>query len=299
MKVLNFGSLNLDYVYQVEHFVRPGETLSAASQSVNPGGKGLNQSIALARAGAEIYHAGCLGRQGENLGALLRESGVNTEQLLTVDALQGNAVIQVNAAGENCILLYGGSNQCVTEEQVRRTLSRFAPGDWLVLQNEINQLPLIVDTAYELGMKIILNPSPCNEKLAAVDFGKLDWLLVNEVEAEQLSGSRLPEEAWRQLYERYPKLSLLVTLGSGGSAAYTAAETVRQAAFPAAAVDTTAAGDTYTGYFIAGLAEGRPLAECMRRASMAASISVTRAGAAGSIPTKEEVEKRLSAAFTN
>lgn len=293
MKVLNFGSLNLDHVYRVEHFVQPGETLSAVSQSVNPGGKGLNQSIALAGAGAEIYHAGCVGQQGESLGALLRENGINTDHLLTVNAPQGSTVIQVNAAGENCILLYGGSNQCITEEQVRRTLSCFAPGDWLILQNEINLLPLIVDIAYELGMKIVLNPSPYNEKLAAVDFGKLSWLLVNEVEAEQLSGSRLPEEAWRQLHKQYPELFLLVTLGGEGSFAFTASETVQQAAFPAEAVDTTAAGDTYTGYFIAGLAEGRSLAECMLRASMAASISVTRAGAAGSIPMREEVEKRL------
>lgn len=293
MKILNFGSLNLDHVYRVEHFVQPGETLSAVSQSVSPGGKGLNQSVALAKAGAEIYHAGCLGQGGESLGVLLQESGVNTDHLLTVDTLQGSTVIQVNAAGENCIILYGGSNQCVTEEQVRRTLSAFASGDWLVLQNEINHLPLIVDTAFELGMQIVLNPSPCNEKLAAVDFGKLSWLLVNEVEAEQLSGSILPEEAWQQLHRRYPDLSLLVTLGGEGSAAFTASETVRQAAFPAEAVDTTAAGDTYTGYFIAGLVEGRPLAESMLRAGMAASISVTRAGAAGSIPMREEVERRL------
>jgi len=293
MKVLNFGSLNLDYVYQVEHFVQPGETLSAVSQSLNPGGKGLNQSIALAKAGAEVCHAGCLGRGGESLGALLRENGVNIEYLLPVDALQGNTVIQVNAAGENCILLYGGSNQCVTEEQVRHTLSHFAPGDWLVLQNEINQLPLIVDTAYEHGMKIALNPSPYNRKLAEVDFGKLNWLLANEVEAEQLSGSSQPADAWRLLHMRCPGLSLLVTLGSEGSIAFTAAETVRQAAFPAAAADTTAAGDTYTGYFIAGLLEGHSLAECMRQASMAASISVTRIGAAESIPARTEVEKRL------
>ena len=293
MKVLNFGSLNLDYVYQVERFVQPGETLSAVSQSVNPGGKGLNQSIALARAGAEVYHAGCVGQGGERLGVLLRENGIHTDHLLMVDTLQGNAVIQVNGAGENCIILYGGSNQCVTEEQVRRTLDHFSPGDYLLLQNEINQLPLIVDTAYKLGMKIVLNPSPYNEKLAAVDFGKISWLLVNEVEAEQLSGSMEPEEAWRQLYARYPGLPLLITLGREGSIAFTGTETVRQAAFPAKVVDTTAAGDTYTGYLIAGLAEGRSLSECMRRASMAASISVTWSGAADSIPTQMEVEKRL------
>ena len=293
MKVLNFGSLNLDYVYQVEHFVQPGETLSAMSQAVNPGGKGLNQSVALAKAGAEVYHAGCLGLGGEMLGELLQKNGVDTRFLQFTDTLQGNAVIQVNRDGQNCILLFGGSNQCVTEEQIDSTLPDFGAGDYLVLQNEINNLPLIVERAYERGMKIVLNPSPYNEKLAAVDFGKLDWLLVNEVELEQLSGSKLPEEAWQKLREKYPRLNLLVTLGGDGSVAFTESETVRQAAFQVQAVDTTAAGDTFTGFFIAGLIEGRGIQESMRRASMASSISVTRAGAAPSIPTAEEVEKAL------
>ena len=293
MKVLNYGSLNLDYVYQVEHFVQPGETLSAMSQRINPGGKGLNQSVALSRAGAEVYHAGCLGLGGEMLGELLQQSGVDTRFLQFCDTIQGNAVIQVDRSGQNCILLFGGSNQCVTEEQVERTLCSFDVGDWLVLQNEINNLPLIVEKAYEHGMKIVLNPSPYNEKLSAVDFGKLDWLLVNEVELEQLSGSKLPEDAWHKLREKYPRLNLLVTLGGDGSVAFTEKVAVRQAAFKAKAVDTTAAGDTYTGYFIAGLMEGRGIQESMRRASMASGISVTRAGAAPSIPTVEEVEQAL------
>lgn len=213
MRVLNFGSLNLDYVYQVGHFVQPGETLSAVSQTVNPGGKGLNQSIALAKAGAEVCHAGCIGTDGENLRELLKENGVNTEYLREVPALQGNAVIQVNPEGQNCILLFGGSNQCITEEQIGQTIKNFAPGDWLVLQNEINNLPRIVDAGHDQGMKIVLNPSPFNEKLSEVNFGKLTWLLVNEIEAEQLSGSREPEKAWLLLHEKYPSLSLLVTLG--------------------------------------------------------------------------------------
>lgn len=229
MKVLNYGSLNLDYVYQVEHFVQPGETLSAMSQRINPGGKGLNQSVALSRAGAEV----------------------------------------------------------------EKTLDSFDTGDWLVLQNEINNLPLIVEKAYCRGMRIVLNPSPYNEKLSAVDFGKLEWLLVNEVELEQLSGSKQPEEAWQKIHEKYPRLNLLVTLGGDGSVAFTEKGAVRQAAFKAKAVDTTAAGDTYTGYFIAGLMEGRGIQESMRRASMASGISVTRAGAAPSIPTVEEVEQAL------
>ena len=294
MRVLNFGSLNLDYVYQVEHFVQPGETLSAVSQTVNAGGKGLNQSIALAKAGAEVCHAGCIGTGGELLRSILDENGVDTKYLREVPVLQGNAVIQVNPEGQNCILLFGGSNQCVTEEQITQTLEGFAPGDWLVLQNEINNLPQIVEAGYERGMKIVLNPSPFNDKLNEVDFGKLSWLLVNEIEAEQLSGSSEPEKAWQLLHEKYPSLSLLVTLGSEGSAAFTKEETVYRHAFSVTAVDTTAAGDTLTGYFVAGLMEGRSLRACMKRASMASAISVTRPGAAPSIPQKDEVEAELA-----
>ena len=290
MRVLNFGSLNLDYVYAVDHFVQPGETLSAASRDIKAGGKGLNQSIALARAGANVGHAGCLGEGGERLKALLEKDGVDTAHLVPVDEMQGHTVIQVNPDGENCILLYGGSNQCVTEAQIRRTLADYGAGDWLVLQNEINNLPAIVDAAHERGMVIALNPSPYDSRLDAVDFGKLSWLLVNEVEARQISGSDDPQAAWEWLHGRYPKLSALITLGSAGSMAFTPdGQRVKQEAFRVKAVDTTAAGDTFTGYFIAGFLEGLPLQDCMRRASKASSISVTRPGAADSIPVKDEV----------
>lgn len=290
MKVLNFGSLNLDYVYQVEHFVAPGETLSAVGQSTNCGGKGLNQSVALARAGASVYHAGCIGRGGEPLRNLLNRCGVDTGYLRETDEIQGNAVIQVVLSGENCILLFGGSNQCIEELQIRETLANFGDGDYLVLQNEINALPKIVDLAYERGMKIVLNPSPWNGKLRDVDFHKLSWLLVNEVEAQQISGSGETERAWENVHARYPQLSTVITLGSRGSVCHTNGECVRQEAFPVKAVDTTAAGDTFTGFFIAGLAKGLPPGRCMEQAARAAAISVTRPGAAASIPTWEEVE---------
>lgn len=297
MKVLNYGSLNLDYVYHVDHFVQPGETLSATSQTVNPGGKGLNQSIALAKAGAEVYHAGCFGIGGDDLVGLLNNSGVDTTFLQSIDEIQGNTVIQVVPSGENNILLFGGSNQCVTPQQINHTFSAFSEGDYLVLQNEINNLPLIVDKAYEQGMRIVLNPSPYNERLDAVDFSKISWLLMNEVETFQISKCSQPEEAWNMLHETYPKLSVLITMGSKGSVAYrvldSKVETACQEVFPVRAVDTTAAGDTYTGFFIGGLLQGRPLQECMKRASMAAALGVTRPGAAASIPTQAEVEDAL------
>ena len=296
-RVLNFGSLNLDYVYQVDHFVRPGETISAKSQSVNAGGKGLNQSCALARAGATVFHAGCVGNGGEPLLEILRADGADTSFILQANVFQGNAVIQVDPTGENCILLYGGSNQCITEEQIEETLTGFGRDDVLLLQNEINNLPLIVDKAYERGMTIILNPSPYDDRLLDVDFGKLSWLLVNEVEMEQVSGTDQPDDAWKQLYKKYPELSLLITLGKQGSIAFRTEngglETAEQQAFPVKALDTTAAGDTFTGYFVAALMEQRPLAECMKLATAASAISVTRPGAAPSIPGREEVERFL------
>ena len=294
MKILNFGSLNLDYVYEVEHFVQPGETLSAASQTVKAGGKGLNQSIALRRAGAEVWHAGCMGTGGETLVERLRKIGVHTEYIRPVPTLQGNAVIQVNAQGENCILLFGGSNQCITETQIDETLGAFAPGDWLLLQNEVNLVDRMVDRAAEKGMIIALNPSPFDSKLDAVDYGKLSWLLMNEIEAEQLTGETDPEAAWAALHKRYPKLSVLITLGVKGSMAWRVQngtfDSHFQPALPVQAVDTTAAGDTYTGYFISGLMEERNLKQCMERAARASAIAVTRPGAADSIPDKNEVD---------
>jgi ribokinase len=298
MRILNFGSLNVDFVYSVDYFVRAGETLKVNGREVVPGGKGLNQSIALARAGARVSHAGCIGADGEFLRDMLKENGVDVSQLRRSDGMQGHTIIQVDKKGENCILLYGGTNRSIARAQVDETLADYGEGDWLVLQNEINFLPEIVDAAYARGMRIVLNPSPYEENLKEVDFGKLAWLLVNEIEACQCSGSEEPEKAWDVLHERYPRLSVLITLGSAGSIAHRVTgdgvETVRQPAFKAQAVDTTAAGDTFTGYFIGGLAEGRPLDECMRRASMASSIGVTRLGAAVSIPMREEVEERLS-----
>ncbi len=293
MKILNFGSMNLDTVYQVAHFVGPGETISAEAVSVHLGGKGLNQSIALARAGAPVYHAGCVGRGGETLSELLRENGVHTEYLRPCGDMQGSAMIQVTPDGENCILLYGGSNQCLTEEQIRTTLEDFGPGDWLLVQNETNLLAEIVRQGAARGLTVVLNPSPFDEKIRTVDLSLVSWLLINEVEAFQLCGSSDPDTVRAYLHARYPSMNLVLTLGTDGSAAYAGGVSVRQAAFHAEAVDTTGAGDTFTGYFLTSLMRGEPLADCMRTASCASALSVTRPGAADSVPTREEVDRCL------
>lgn len=294
MKVLNFGSLNLDYVYRVNHFVKPGETLYAKAQQVNCGGKGLNQSIALTKAGAKVYHAGCIGIGGERLAEELRRNQVDVSCLFPVETIQGNAVIQVDQKGENCILLFGGSNRVITAEMVDEVLERFDEGDYLVLQNEVNRLDEIINKAYEKGMKIVLNPSPFDDSLVEIDYSKITWLLVNEVEAEQISGQQEVDAAWEMLHEVYPALSLVVTLGGEGSVCYTPEQKMIQKACKVSAVDTTAAGDTFTGYFLASLIEGCELEECMKRATVAAAISVSRAGAAVSIPLRKDVECRIA-----
>lgn len=293
VKILNFGSLNLDYVYQVEHFVQPGETLAALSQKVGPGGKGLNQSIAMARAGAKVWHAGCVGLGGELLEELLKGNCVHTEYLRKSDEIQGNAVIQVDSSGENCILLYGGSNQTITVEQISETIENFADGDYLVLQNEVNCLEEMIEIAAAKGLRIVLNTSPFDERLRRLDYHKLSWLLINEIEARQLTGADEPKQVWDHIHTAYPKLNVVMTLGRQGAWCFTCREKLFQPAFQVEAVDTTAAGDTFTGYFLQGVTSGKSLQECMKQAAAAAALSVGRMGAFDSIPRRNEVDAFL------
>jgi ribokinase len=293
MKILNFGSLNIDYVYHVSHFVKPGETLQAKKQSIFCGGKGLNQSIALARAGAPVYHGGCIGFGGEMLKDALEKDHISIQLLSMVDVIQGNAVIQVDDQGENCILLYGGSNQAITKPYAEQVLSYFGKGDFLVLQNEISCIEEIITLAVKKEMIVVLNPSPFTDNLRHIDYDNISWLILNEIEGEQLSGEKNPSEVWMSLHQKYPHMNMVLTLGSAGAYCFTATEEIYQSAYPVQTIDTTAAGDTFTGYFLAGILKGEPLEMCMQSAAMAAAITVTRMGAAVSIPYVAEVKERL------
>ena len=293
MKILNFGSLNLDYVYQVPHFLAPGETLAASSVAVHPGGKGLNQSVALARAGAKVWHAGTVGSGSGMLVELLKANGVNDEYLRRSENIQGNAVIQVTPSGENAILLCGGSNREITAEQVKETIRHFEPGDWLILQNEVSCLAEMVDEAARRGMHIVLNPSPFEDGLMRLDYSVIDWLFINEVEGQQMTGTDVPEEILAILRRRYPEMNVVLTLGKQGAICDTPGERVSQPVYPVKAVDTTAAGDTFTGYFVAAYTEGRSLQECMQRAAAASAIGVSRPGASVSIPLPAEVDRLI------
>lgn len=291
MKILNFGSLNIDKVYQVDSFVRPGETIASKKLDFFCGGKGLNQSIAIARAGAEVYHAGCIGHDGAMLSDALTSNHVNTDYLKKLDVPTGHAIIQVAESGQNCIILFGGANQEISTKQIDDTLSHFDEGDILLLQNEVNCLAYIVDQAYQKGMTIFLNPSPVTKQLSEISLDKISCLILNEIEAADLCQKELnaPADYAGYLHQMYPNMQILLTMGTDGSVFMSENLKHYQEAYRVSAIDTTAAGDTFTGYFIAAVARGEDIRIAMREASKASSIAVTRAGASTSIPFREEV----------
>lgn len=290
MKVLNFGSLNYDYVYSVDHMVIPGETLTSFGMETHFGGKGLNQSIALSRAGVPVYHAGLVGEEGQMFLDVCKESGVDTRFIKSISGKSGHTIIQVDKNAQNCILLYGGSNRKMTKAFVDEVLSFFEKGDILLLQNEINELDYIIDKAYEIGMQIVLNPSPFDAALDACDLSKISIFLLNEIEGGQISGETEPDKILDKMISQFPEAKVVLTLGSDGVVYRDKSQTCRQGIFKVKAVDTTAAGDTFTGYFIASLVQNMPIPEALSMCAKASAIAVSKMGATDSIPTVEEVK---------
>jgi len=293
MRVLNIGSLNIDYVYTVDHIILPGETEATGSRNIFLGGKGMNQSCALAKAGAEVYHGGLIGEDGRMFLDACKEYGVDDRFIRIVEGPSGHTVIQIDKNAQNSILLYGGANQKLTTAYIDEVLAHFTSNDILLLQNEVNLLPYIVDKAFEKGMQIALNPSPFNEKLDGVDMEKISIFILNEVEGFQLTGKDEPGAIIQTLRARFPHARIMLTLGKDGAVYADGQQQLFQPVFPVRAVDTTAAGDTFTGYFLAGLSEGLPMEDVLRISAKAASIAVTREGAVPSIPCRQEVMEAL------
>lgn len=293
MKLLNFGSLNYDYVYSVPHIIQEGETLLANGLEQFCGGKGLNQSIALARAGIQVCHAGKVGTDGARLRKLCEENGIDNRFILTGSDKTGHTMIQVDRDGQNCILLYGGCNRSLTKEDIDSVLKNFEMGDFILLQNEVNLIDYIIDRAYEKGMIIVLNPSPFDAQLNQCDLGKVSYFLLNEVEGLQMTGCSKPEEILDSMQKKYPNAKTVLTLGKLGVQYRDGEQSLSHDAYPVSVVDTTAAGDTFTGYFIASILRSEPVSEALRLASIASSISVTRKGATVSIPFMKEVREAI------
>ncbi len=290
MTILNFGSVNIDHVYRVEHLVRPGETIASSDYRQFSGGKGFNQSIALARAGATVSHAGRIGADGVWLREQLAADGADVRFLEVIDSPSGHAIIQVDSAGENSIILFGGANRTFTPEDARAVLANFGPGDWLLLQNEISAMPEILRLAGERGLRIVFNPAPMGPEVLGYPLDGVSIFVLNEVEGEAFTGAREAEAILAGMRQRFPEATVVLTLGAQGAIYDDGSQRIAVPAAKVEVVDTTAAGDTFIGYFLAGLAAGHAPQTALESATQAAALCVTRPGAAPSIPRRAEID---------
>lgn len=293
-RIVNFGSINIDHVYAVPHFVQPGETLASSDYRRFPGGKGFNQSLALARAGATVAHAGCIGADGLWLRDRLASVGVDVTGLRVEEGPTGHAIIQVTPDGQNAIVLHGAANQRITAADGERVAASCRPDDLLLLQNEISALPAIMTAAGRRGLAVVFNPAPMTAAVGGLPLQHVRLLILNEVEAAQLVGEQSPRAMLAALRGRFPRAHVLLTLGSRGVLAATEREIVAAPAFKVRPIDTTAAGDTFIGYFLASRPNSMALSDALRLACAAAAICCTRPGAADSIPRMEEVQELLA-----
>ena len=291
MRLLNFGSLNIDYVYRMASIVTPGETLASRSLDVFAGGKGANQSVALARAGAEVHHAGKVGPDGRWLRDTLERNGVDIEHtIIDESARTGHAVIQVDDAGENAIVLFPGTNHQMDPEHIRGTLDRFGADDLLLLQNEINRIDELIMEAKRRDLTVCLNPAPWSPQAASLPLDRVDVMIVNETEARGLAGVDDVEALLAQPSQfGLGHTHLIVTRGRRGVSYRRGDHRIDIDACPVEPVDTTAAGDTFIGYCLAAWYRGDSIDASLRRATTAAAICVGRAGAIDSIPESWEV----------
>lgn len=294
MRIFNFGSINIDYVYRVPHLVAAGETLASESLETVLGGKGANQSVALARAGCKVTHIGQIGDGEAWASEQMQAAGVDVSCVRRIAGRSGHAIVQVDARGENSIVLYGGANQSFDAQVLESMLSNAQSGDWLLLQNECNQLHTAVDIAQRKKLRLAINPAPMSPSVSALPLQLCDVLIVNETEACALSGADDPQQALKRLGSRYPAVKLVLTLGADGVIMSEAGKQHSVPAYNVNVIDTTAAGDTFVGYFLASLASDTDVKDALKRACAAAALSATRSGASPSIPTLADVEHFMS-----
>lgn len=297
VKILNFGSLNMDYTYDVEHFVRPEETIASFQMQLSAGGKGLNQSVAVSRSGAETYHAGAVGQHSDNrlLFEVLENAGVNTKWITSVSEPTGHAIIQRDASGQNCILLFGGANKSIAPGIARQVMAHFSAGDWIILQNEISSVDTLMEIARERGMHIAFNPAPMTEQVLSYPLHLVDLMILNEIEGAALCGTTDTDgrNLLHLLKKKVPACQIVLTLGKNGAWYQGADEPIFQPAFSVSTVDTTGAGDTFAGYFLGALICGMTPSQAMRQAAAAAALAVTKKGAALAVPDLDSVRQFL------
>jgi ribokinase len=286
MAIYNLGSINADFFYHVPHLPGPGETLAATRLTRGLGGKGANMSVAAARAGAHTVHIGAVGHDGIWAAERMMEFGVDTRFVSKLpDTPNGQAHIYVDAAGENSIVLFQGANHQIPTETISAALSEASTGDTFLLQNETLFQPESARMARDMGLYVAYAAAPFDARAVEDVLPYLDFLILNEVEADQLHAAtgKRPEELNIK--------DVIITLGAQGALWLHKGQRRNFPALPVTAVDTTGAGDTFTGYVLAARDRGLPMAQAIALAMRAAALMVTRQGTADVIPDLKEVDE--------
>ena len=294
MAIINFGSINIDHVYQVDHFVQPGETLASTHYQQLLGGKGANQSIALAQAGADVCHVGSIHENDAAFKQALIKKGVDCRGVKCSETPSGHAIIQVTPSGENAIVLFGGANQTITAKTVMQALDGTKPSDWVLTQNETSSIDQVLRQAKEKQLKVAFNPAPMSESVKSLPLECIDLLIVNETEAAALTEKDSLDDIVAVFKEKWSECEVIITLGKAGVMMLKNNDCIKVDAFLVDAVDTTAAGDTFIGYFLSAYSNHTDAKRALIRGCAASAIAVTREGAAQSIPTQKEVDRFLA-----
>jgi ribokinase len=294
MAIINFGSINIDHVYQVDHFVQPGETLASSDYQCLLGGKGANQSIALAKAGSDVKHVGRIHESDAAFKQLMIKESIDCKYLTCTETPTGHAIIQVTPSAENAIVLFGGANQELDGKDIMRALDNCKSSDWVLTQNETSAIDQVLIQAKEKGLKVAFNPAPMTESVKQLPSDCIDLLIVNEVEAEEISGRQNLDQMEAYFRQDWPHAEVLITLGKAGVRMLKKDRTIDVPSFTVEAVDTTAAGDTFIGFFLSAYSSHSDADTALRRACAASALAVMQVGAAQSIPNEEQVNRFLA-----
>ncbi|MDO4286623.1 MAG: ribokinase [Eubacteriales bacterium] len=293
MKILVLGSINIDHSYFVKHITTTKETQASSRMERLPGGSGLNRAVALTRAGMDVRMAGMVGSDGVELLEKLQQDGIDTSLVRVLEEdYTGHAVIQVDEVGQNAILLYGGANHRVNEAYIDEMLEGYGKDDVLIIQNQVSCLQYTIDRAYEKGMYIVLNPSPCTQEMMQGDLTKVSLFCMNRTEGRFITSYVQPGDILIHMEEMYPDSEFLLTLGSQGAFFKNKNGQSYQPAQKVSVIDTTSAGDVFESYFLTAYLQGKHPTEALKLATCAAGLAIAHPGAAYfSAPNLEQVHR--------
>ncbi|MFZ9880925.1 MAG: PfkB family carbohydrate kinase [Phycisphaerales bacterium] len=288
------GSMMIDRVVRVAAIPRPGETVAARSSATFAGGKGANQAAAAAKGGARVRMLGRTGSDGKFIRDALREAGVDVRHVVTDDASSGAATVMVAADGENAIVIAPESNTRIEPAAIERFLGKAREGDVVLFQNECSSLEDGMALAAARGLRVWLNAAPADASLATLRYERLSGLIVNETEAEALTGEREPMRALRVLAERMPRGTVVLTLGAQGAIVASEDRVHAHRGFVVDAVDTVGCGDAFVGAFLAAKCAGGGVEGALARGNAAGALAAMQAGAMRALPDSDEIDAAVT-----